>query len=311
MSTARTMPTKGQKLLREAPSAIISKDAGKPIVCRISDESLDRYGTTLALDGWNLERFNANPVVLFGHNSWEPPVARAQNTRIEKDGLYSEPVFAPTEFARTVETLVREGFINATSVSWITEEWSYDEKNDVLRYLKQELLEWSFVPIPGNANALVQERAAAADMRPLREWAERAMRMADPEKARLLEQLARAGEAAKVFSFARGIGERRIELAAPTAKDLEQLVNASARAGYLAADKRDDGETEPETKPCPGCSQEMEPEAKYCSACGTKMDAEAAPAEEPKAEDDKPTELALDLAAITAAAAEAARKATA
>jgi HK97 family phage prohead protease len=291
MTTQRIQPVKGQTYRREAAGAIVSAEADKAIVCRISDESVDRYGSTLALDGWNLANFEKNPVVLWAHNSWSlPPIAKATNTRVEKDGLYSEPMFAPTEFAQSIEQLVRGGFLNATSVGWSTEEWTVDEKSGVLRFLKMELLEWSFVPIPGNANALVDARAAGINTDPVRHWAEETRKAIGIDDAELVA-IARGSQKPVLFSFARTLGEARHEFAAPTREALVQLV------GDL--DKRDDDA--PETVACPGCDTQQDPSDKFCSACGTAMKEEAPPADDQPAEDDG---RALDIAGIARAATE-------
>lgn len=165
----------GQKLYRELAGAVDSVTDG-PVVVRVSDESLDRYNSEIKADGWLLDAYRKNPVVLWAHDDRMPPIGRSERVWIENGALKSECTFAPTEMGRMVEQLVRGRFMNAVSAGWLTHEWGVDEERDVLVFRKQELVEYSWVPVPGNANALVEARAAGVELRPWGDWAERAMR---------------------------------------------------------------------------------------------------------------------------------------
>src|SRR5687768_11547291 len=55
--------------------------------CTISTAGVDRMGDTIAVTGWQLASYRANPVVLFGHASDELPVGRAASVWIAGDRL--------------------------------------------------------------------------------------------------------------------------------------------------------------------------------------------------------------------------------
>src|SRR4051812_7379106 len=64
--------------VRRTFAAMIEPDSGaRSLRFTISSSSVDRYGDTVAADGWNLANFRKNPVVLWMHNNTMLPVARA------------------------------------------------------------------------------------------------------------------------------------------------------------------------------------------------------------------------------------------
>lgn len=146
----------------------------------ISTGALDRYNSTIAPDGWRLDNFNRNPVVLWMHDDYTPAIARAENTRIE-DKLRSRAVFATRDqhpLADTIYQLIKAKIINAASVGWIPIEWKWiddDGRGFGIDYLEQELLEWSVVNIPANPECLVGARSMGIDTKPLIGWCERAL----------------------------------------------------------------------------------------------------------------------------------------
>ena len=135
-----------------------------PVICTISTEDVDRDGDVARVSGWQLDNYRKNPVVLFGHDASELPVGRAKRTWISNDNkLKAEVEFASHQRAKDVETLVRQGFLNTTSVGFMPLEAGPRKDVDhpwALEFTKQELLEFSFVPIPANPQAQVESRAA-------------------------------------------------------------------------------------------------------------------------------------------------------
>lgn len=137
-----------------------------------SDDSVDRMGDTIDVKGWSLDNFNKNPVALFGHNSKdvENVVGRAKNVRVRGSQLVGEIEFAPAEVnpkAETVRQMVEAGFLKSVSVGFVP--LDYEFSNDKSRpfgidFKRQELLEISVVPVPANANALLQARAAGIEI---------------------------------------------------------------------------------------------------------------------------------------------------
>ena len=123
-----------------------------------SNDSIDRDNEVLTSDGWDLKNYKKNPVVLWGHNSRELPIARALNVKPTDKGLMFKLKF-PEEntypFADTVFKLFKEKILNAFSVGFMIKERVIpDDLSKPIKITKKELLEISAVPIPANPQAL-------------------------------------------------------------------------------------------------------------------------------------------------------------
>lgn len=146
----------------------------------ISTESQDRYGDEIMADGWDLSNYEKNPVVLWAHESDELPIAVARNTRIEGGALLSTADFGPTEdlspMSAMVASMLERRVLNAASVGFRPTAWAASDTEGAppmaLRYLGQELMEWSIVPVPANPEALIAAKSAGVDLGPLKSWAE-------------------------------------------------------------------------------------------------------------------------------------------
>jgi HK97 family phage prohead protease len=147
----------------------------------ISTGALDRYNSTISVEGWKTENFEKNPVVLWAHDDTIPAIGRAENVRVEDGRLKSRAVFAERDahpLADTIFQLIKARFIGAASVGWIPLEYKFvegGERGFGIDYLAQELLEWSVVNIPANPDCLVGARSLGIDTSPLIAWAERAL----------------------------------------------------------------------------------------------------------------------------------------
>lgn len=142
--------------------------ADKPIQLVISTDTVDRYDDTLALDGWDLKAFEANPVCLWMHSRWDMPIARATKVWLEKNALMAELEFAGADInpmAPAIEAAIRKGFLNAASVGFRPVEYGprKDSEGYGLAFLKQELLEISVVTIPANPDATVTQRGLGGE----------------------------------------------------------------------------------------------------------------------------------------------------
>lgn len=148
----------------------------------ISDESVDRMNDTIAVDGWELEAYQKNPVVLFAHDNWSPPVGRSIATFAQDGRLMSRAQFMPQElypFSYMLYRMYEQGYMRATSVGFIPKSWRIPAQDEGRGYgvdfLRQELTEYSCVPVPANANALLEARSKGIDTAPMKAWAERAI----------------------------------------------------------------------------------------------------------------------------------------
>jgi HK97 family phage prohead protease len=142
----------------------------------ISDGKIDRDNDTINPEGWNVEDYEKNPVVLWSHDSSIPPIAKSK-VKVFKSKMTSKDTFAETEFAQTILELVKGGFINAKSVGFVPDRdaFEFDEKTGGFHFDKQSLLEHSYVSVPSNPRALVVARASGVNMAPLISWAEKTL----------------------------------------------------------------------------------------------------------------------------------------
>lgn len=139
-----------------------------------SSNVLNRRGFSLRNDGWRLDNYNANPVLLWMHNPYQPPIGRGRALNKGDQIILDEVTFdAEDELARAVESKFRRGFLSAVSVSWefmkedgtpVLDWWRLkaDEIRDELFY---DLAEVSAVSIPADPKALIkQSRLALANL---------------------------------------------------------------------------------------------------------------------------------------------------
>ena len=125
----------------------------------ISTEDVDRHGDVIVTAGWRLESYSQNPVFLWAHDYARPVIGRAVQVWKGAGELLAEMEWAPTEFAREVASLYRGGYQRGVSVGFkpLRYEQRRDEKTGAflgIRFLEQELLEVSAVPVPANRSAL-------------------------------------------------------------------------------------------------------------------------------------------------------------
>lgn len=138
-----------------------------------STEDIDRDGDRILSSGWRLENFLRNPVVPWAHQYNEPPVAKAEEVRIQNQKLIMLIKFALAEeysFADTVFRLYKGGYLNAFSVGFkpIRDEPVERSINGVRvkgrDFLEQELWEVSACTIPSNPNALTLAKQKGVGM---------------------------------------------------------------------------------------------------------------------------------------------------
>ena len=132
-----------------------------PIRFIASTENVGRDGLVINADGWQLDNYRANPVVLWGHDyaGQRLPIGRA-DVSIDGKQLMADVTFdLDDEFARQVERKYRNGFINAVSVGWDTLEMAPSDNPTMAgRVTKADLLDISAVPVPGDPAALKERQ---------------------------------------------------------------------------------------------------------------------------------------------------------
>lgn len=171
------LPASIQRLATGQPTEVDGKV--RTLRFCFSDDSVDRAGDSIKVGGWDISAFQKNPVALWAHDSWSPPVGRASNVGPEGKRLMGDIEFADADtydFADTVFRLYKGGFLNAVSVGFNPLEWTFVNDKDRpygIDFVRQELLEISPCPVPCNPNALHEARAKGIDTRPLKVWAEK------------------------------------------------------------------------------------------------------------------------------------------
>ncbi len=141
------------KLFTNALVKELEVDGKKEKLFVASDSTEDRQGEVISIDGWQLDNFKKNPVLLWGHDQNRPSVGVAEKIGYKtidgRKSLVFEPKFhKKDEFSRLVAELVDEGWIKMTSVGFMPLEMTDNT------FTKQELLEISFVNVPANPNAI-------------------------------------------------------------------------------------------------------------------------------------------------------------
>jgi HK97 family phage prohead protease len=170
----RTVPKAGERQYRAAE---IEKDESKARTVQFiaSDESVDRYGDIIRADGWDLSNYKKNPVMLFGHNSREPPIGTTEVWVNNKKQLMAKATFLPegvSAFADEIWRIVDAGALRAMSVGFLPTEapnliWKNDDEETGIvtgfEFIAQELLENSVVPVPANPQAIAAARSLACE----------------------------------------------------------------------------------------------------------------------------------------------------
>jgi len=147
-----------------------------------STEAQDRMGDKILAGGWELRNYAKNPVILWGHDHYSPPIARASKTWVEdkqlmQDWNFPKAVGEKYELSDTIYTLYQESMLSSASVGFAPLAWQTDfsdEEREELGlgedgwlFTKQELMEVSAVSVPANQEALVQMRSLGIDTKPL------------------------------------------------------------------------------------------------------------------------------------------------
>ncbi len=157
----------------------------------ISDDQPDRVNDDISLDGWDLDNFMANPVVLDIHDYGAPPIGKAVEVYKQGNQLRAKTQFAPTERGKLYFELYKGGFMRAFSVGFMALEYEAKPKNQGYHFTKQELLEYSVVPVPCNPRALksAKLKIGAAISKANRDLITQAIGMLEEAEATLQQQM--------------------------------------------------------------------------------------------------------------------------
>jgi HK97 family phage prohead protease len=147
----------------------------------LSTGAIDRDRDILAPQGWRLDNYRKNPVVLWGHQAQLLPIGKALEVAGDDTRLRAVVRFLPAEdygdagsFADTVYRLAKDGWLAGASVGFVPLRWDFtsdpirggDDWFPGIDYHEQELVEFSLVTVPSNPEALIEppfEPLAAPD----------------------------------------------------------------------------------------------------------------------------------------------------
>lgn len=200
-----------------SPDAEVKAGDGesRTLTFTISTASVDRMGDTIAVDGWKLDSYRKNPVVLWGHDSGDFPIAKAPKVWIEGGKVKAAADFVPKDnpatglHAEGILQLYKGGFLSAVSVGFNPLKYAFTDdpqRRFGIDFIEQELLEFSCCTVPANAEALIEGRAAGIDVGPILDHAERTLIAGnDAERVlRLAEGLMKADKT-PLMAWAAGI----------------------------------------------------------------------------------------------------------
>ena len=169
--------------------ATVGPDGVPVYTFRMTSETIDRQGEIVTLDGWNFDRYLANPVVLDTHDydSIESIVGRCVGIHRDAEGWNADIRFNGSEYGMLASRLVEDGDLRAVSVGFrpivieypdgaalrrarqlddATEKALVNVAPDpatAVRHVEKELLEISVVPIPANPDAIRIRSYGASD----------------------------------------------------------------------------------------------------------------------------------------------------
>lgn len=147
-----------------------------------SDESADRDNDIIESAGWKTAEYLKNPVFLWCHDYRIPPIGKCISVKTSNRQLIfdikfptiselSSDIENPSDHAKFVDTIYnmyKGGYLSATSVGFRGVKYKTRDDDAVLdkpewqrgrRYIEQNLMELSAVPVPANPNALQQAKS--------------------------------------------------------------------------------------------------------------------------------------------------------
>ena len=154
-----------EKLQANAALKVSSVDEdSRTVVAVISSASVDRDKEVLLPKGANFDNYLKNPVVLWGHQSSDPPIGKALWVKRGQKQITAKVKFATTERGEEIWELFKGGYLNAFSVGFIPLKGHQPTPDEIRKmpewaearfvYDEWELLEFSPVTVPANPDAL-------------------------------------------------------------------------------------------------------------------------------------------------------------
>ena len=156
-----------ETIVRDVATTYREASDGETSTFAINTSGVDRYGTIIEGRGIDTTAYMRNPVVLWQHGRDAQrgfnPIARTTSLvwNEKREAWIATIVWADDDFARDIRAKVRDGFLSAASVSirpTSRPSTREIEGQHVTQFGESELLEWSIVAVPGNAETLATDR---------------------------------------------------------------------------------------------------------------------------------------------------------
>lgn len=148
-----------------------------------STRTLDRDGEIVIPNGMDLTQYQKAPVLLWGHDWSSPPIGHDETIVSDGFGLKSRSIFAKTDFAQDIWSLMLDGHLKTSSIGFVpldyitqadprfgktidlmVSNWPEFDRTqaDQIRGIipKSILLEHSIVSVPANIDALAVHLSA-------------------------------------------------------------------------------------------------------------------------------------------------------
>jgi hypothetical protein len=152
-------------MYKQQSGGLVKAETGEPMIFVASEESEDRMGDIIEVNGWKLDDFKKNPVFMFIHQHSVAPLGTVPKVWIEGKQLLNTVKWDDADpLAQFVKGKYERNVMRAVSVGFRPLEFEIvDDKTSKglfgsYRFKSSELLEISAVPIPAHPKAL--QRAA-------------------------------------------------------------------------------------------------------------------------------------------------------
>lgn len=150
---------KANQLITKVFQSVETKEINeetRTLIVRISTSTPDRSNDEMIPTGCDISKYMTNPVVAAFHNYNKPPIAKTTEIQFDESGVIAKLEFVPAGVSPEADMLwemYKGGYMNAWSVGFIPVEWTQKADRGYI-FTKWELLEYSAVLVPDNAEAL-------------------------------------------------------------------------------------------------------------------------------------------------------------
>lgn len=133
----------------------------------ISSETPDSYGTVFTADGWDMTRYASNPVVCWNHRSHsddpDDTIGLGEVFREGNDWIGRVTLEEGNPKADKLKRKLDNGTIRGASIGAMVHDGAFGDKErgqdpDLVYFTRQELVEWSIVSTPSNADAVKRNK---------------------------------------------------------------------------------------------------------------------------------------------------------